>query len=253
MPEEPSPDEPVPDDPTPGETPESAPLPSDPPPLKSFMPRVLPGSAPAEGEDVGGNVPTGGIVGWLVGAALPKGDDPTPTLEGPEGVAPVCPMRGAACDDEAPAPNEGGAAPAGDALAPEGDAAGRAAAGVPPLKSEEGGELAVDPAPVRAAAAEDEPVEPAVPAGGAAATRGEPNPGVEEVEADGLAAGGFEAARELAPKLGGPEGVAPEEPEPAGGIVGRVDPEAGSKSDPPPNEDDGGGLFDGWNEPPEPT
>ena len=110
------------------------------------------------------------------------------------------------------------------------------------------GEPAVpaDPAPP-VVLAELAPFEPPVPPAGAAATRGVPKLLGAEAPADGAV-----AAEPLLPKLGGLEGVAAE-PEPAGGIVGRVEPPAGSKSEPPPKEEDGGGLFEGWNEPPEPS
>jgi hypothetical protein len=91
-----------------------------------------------------------------------------------------------------------------------------------------------------AAPVEPVPDEPPDPTAGAAATRGVP----KLLGAEGLAAGALTAAP-LAPKLGGPEDVLAAAPGPAGGIVGSVEPPAGSKSDPLPNEDDGGGPFEG--------
>lgn len=197
---------------------------------------MLPGSEPAEGVDVGGNAPAGGIVGCaLAGAstAAPElipapieGDDPTPRLAGAEEGVPVCPTRGAL-------------APEGEAVVEDGELAGRAAAGVPPFRSDVEGAPVVGAAAVRVAGEGDVPTEPApleppVPTAGAAATRGVPKP-----EADAL------AAALLPPKLGGADGAAAAAPDPAAGIVGRVEPAAGSKSDPPPNDDEGGGPFEG--------
>lgn len=252
--------------PAPEEPVAPAPPPREPPP-KSFIPRVLPGSDPAEGSELGGKVPTGGIVGplpvvpfvvdpFVVGPTPRPGvpnEEPVPeevpapepvsgaatasAPEEPDGGEPDCPTRGAL------APVEAALAP--EAAAPEGELAGRAAAGVPPLKSDEGA------APVEGAAAaraEGEPVvpaelvpfEPLDPTAGAAATRGVPKLLGAEAPAPGAL-----AVEPLLPKLGGLEGEDAAEPEPTGGIVGRVEPPAGSKSDPPPKEDDGGGLFEG--------